>query len=510
MEKQESSVMKKSQWRSYLWLAMAAVFLLFSNGRWVIPLAAWLFSPMMMRFLREQRPLRGLALGAITYVLAGLITNSGTREIFPGMSYFPVAAACSLLFFLPFVADRLIAHRVRGILATLVFPLAWTTTEFVFSFFGFGTWGALAYTQYGNLPLVQIVSITGISGLGFLIAWFASVINWVWEQEFVWLKIRHGIGLYFGILAAILLFGGARLTLFPPESNRVRVASITTRRDLGAPDRDIFFQFWQGQAKGDSLLTLDTEVYDDFFERSIEAARLGAKIILWPEYSIPVSKQNEATLIERGRKLASQEKIFLMMALYSVPFDFPDQPWENKVVIVDPSGELLATYLKSTHAPGEQSISILGDGKIPIVNTPYGQITVSICADMYSPSLIRQAGEAGVDLMLNSSKDWRGIAPYATYSATFRAIENGCSMVRCTSEGLSIAVDYQGRVVAESDYFTSDEQIMIADLPMKGVTTIYARIGDLFAWCCIISLIVLFLWVVVVRRILEYRNASSK
>jgi len=494
MEQERSKIVRQPPASSYLWLAIAAVFLLFSNGRWVIPLAAWLFGPLMMRFLRTQRPVRGLSLGVITFVLAGLITNSGTREIFPGMSYFPVAAACSFLFFLPFVADRVIAHRVRGILATLVFPLAWTTTEFVFSFFGSGTWGALAYTQYGNLPLVQIVSITGISGLGFLIAWFASVINWVWEQEFRWPNIRHGICLYFGILGGVLLLGGARLAIFPPESNTVRVASITTRRDLGAPDHDIFFQLWWGQAKGDSLLTLDTEVYDDFFERSMEAARLGAKIILWPEYSIPVSKQNEATLIERGRQLARQEKIFLMMALYAVPFDFPDQPWENKVVMIGPSGEVIRTYLKSTHAPGEQSISILGDGKIPIVNTPYGQITVSLCADMYSPNLIRQAGKAGVDLMLNSSKDWRGIAPYATYSATFRAIENGCSMVRCTSEGLSIAVDYQGRPMAAADYFTSDEQIMIADLPMKGVTTIYAQIGDLFAWCCIIGLLaILFL-----------------
>lgn len=506
MEQERSKTVRHPPASSYLWMASAAAFLLFSNGRWVIPLAAWLFSPLMMRFLRKQRPLPGLSLGAITFVLAGLITNSGTREIFPGMSYFPVAAACSFLFFLPFVADRLVAPHLKGFLATLVFPLACTTTDFIFSFVGFGTWGAWAYTQYGDLPIVQIVSVTGIWGLGFLMGWFASVINWSWEQKFVWLKIRHGIVLYFGILASVLLIGGSRLTLFPPDSNRVRVASITTRRDLGAPGQDIFFQLWRRQAKGDSLLTLDTEVYDDFFERSMDAARLGAKIILWPEYSIPVSKQNEATLIERGQQLSRKEKIFLMMALYAVPFEFPDKPWENKVVMIGPSGEVICTYLKSTHAPGEQSISILGDGKIPIVNTPYGQITVSICADMYSPNLIRQAGKGGVDLMLNSSKDWRGIAPYATYIATFRAIENGCSMVRCTGDGLSIAVDYQGRVLAEADYFTSDEQIMIADLPMKGVTTVYSQIGDFFPWCCIIVLVAIFLQTIVSRRSKKHSN----
>lgn len=509
MEKQESSVMKKSQWRSYLWLAMAAVFLLFSNGRWVIPLAAWLFSPMMMRFLREQRPLRGLALGAITYVLAGLITNSGTREIFSGMSYFPVAAACSLLFFLPFVADRLIAHRVRGILATLVFPLAWTTTEFVFSFFGFGTWGALAYTQYGNLPLVQIVSITGISGLGFLIAWFASVINWVWEQEFRWPNIRHGICLYFGILGGVLLLGGARLALFRPESNTVRVATITTRRDLGSPDRDIFYRLYAKQANGESLQTFDPmRVYDDFLRCSKEAARFGAKIILWPEYAVPVPKEKEAASIERGCQLARDEKIYLMMALYAVPLDFPEQPWENKVVVIDPTGSVECMYLKSNPAPGEPMV--LGDRKIRVLNTPYGKISTAICFDIYFPSLIRQAGKAGVDLMFPSTKGWRKITPQLTYGATFRAIENGFSLVDCVNDGLSIAVDYHGRAVATANYFTSNEQVMIADVPMKGVTTIYSQIGDFFAWCCIISLVVLFLWAVVVRRILEYRNTPSK
>jgi len=505
MEHERSKIVRQPPASSYLWLASAAVFLLFSNGRWVIPLAAWLFSPMMMRFLREQRPLRGLALGAITYVLAALITNSGAREIFPGLSYFPVAVACTLLFFLPFVADRLIAHRVRGILATLVFPLAWTTTEFVFSFLGFGTWGALAYTQYGNLALVQIVSITGIWGLSFLIAWFASVINWVWEQEFVWPKVRYGIGLYFGILGSVLLLGGARLALFAPESNTIRVASVTTRRDLGSPDRDVLYRLYARQAKGQILQTLDmTEVYDDFLKCSKEAARFGAKIILWPEYAVPVSKQNEAAFIERGQQLAREEKIYLMMTLYSVPLDYPDQLLENKVVVIGPSGEVLCSYFKCKPAPKEPIV--LGDGKVPIANTPYGQISTAICMDIWFPNFIRQAGKTGIDLMLTPARIWKGIASKATYGTTFRAVENGFSMISCTVDGLSMAVDYQGRVVASLDYFTNNEQVMIADVSMKGVTTIYSQIGDFFAWCCIIGLASIFLWTIVFRRFLEFRG----
>ena len=74
---------------------------------------------------------------------------------------------------------------------------------------------------------------------------------------------------------------------------------------------------------------------------------------------------------------------------------------------------------------------------------------------------------------------------------TFRAIENGFSLVDQAKEGLAIAVDYEGHVLAASDYFTTDSQVMVAYVPMQGVHTIYATIGDLFALLSIAELVVL-------------------
>ena len=54
-----------------------------------------------------------------------------------------------------------------------------------------------------------------------------------------------------------------------------------------------------------------------------------------------------------------------------------------------------------------------------------------------------------------------------------------------------MAVDYEGQVRASSDYFTTDPQVMVAYVPMKGVHTIYAMIGDLFAWLSVAGLVVL-------------------
>ena len=84
-----------------------------------------------------------------------------------------------------------------------------------------------AYTQYGNLPLLQLLSVTGLWGIVFVMSWLASVVNWAWERSFAWPRVRGGAALYASLLALVLLFGGVRLALFPAQASTVRVAGIT-------------------------------------------------------------------------------------------------------------------------------------------------------------------------------------------------------------------------------------------------------------------------------------------
>jgi apolipoprotein N-acyltransferase len=118
---------------------------------------------------------------------------------------------------------------------------------------------------------------------------------------------------------------------------------------------------------------------------------------------------------------------------------------------------------------------------------------------MDCPDTIRQAGQAGAGIMLVASHEWPEIAPMHTYMATFGAIENGFSMVRQAPNGLSIAVDHEGNVLAASDYFATDQQVIVAYVPTQGVRTIYATVGDLFAWLSIAGLVVL-IGVALLRR----------
>jgi apolipoprotein N-acyltransferase len=163
---------------------------------------------------------------------------------------------------------------------------------------------------------------------------------------------------------------------------------------------------------------------------------------------------------------------------------------QNQAILIDPQGQLVWTYDKARPIPGMEELTP-GDGRVPTVDTPYGRLANLICFDADFPDLARQGGRQNVDLMLVPSNDWREFGTVHTQKSTLRAIENGYSLIRQDTNGLAQAVDYHGRVLASSDYFTSDQQTMVAYIPTSGVRTIYATIGDVFAWLSVIALALL-------------------
>lgn len=399
------------------------------------------------------------------------------------------ASAYGIIFFLPFLADRLMSPKLRGFLSTLVFPLAWVTIEFILSFTPFYTWFALAYTQHDNLALIQLGSITGIWGISFLITWFASVVNWAWEQKFSLPDIWKGISLYFGILILILLLGGAYLTYLPADSNTVRAAGITRSFDM-----DI-----EANKCNKDVLCLE-KLFDrslsEFLEDSKIAADAGAKIIVWQENGLAVYQEDETDFIEQAREFAVQEKVYLLMAMYMLSEDRSVD--ENKAVLIDPSGDA-SEYLKNHLVQGDSHI--LGDGKVLIQDSDYGKLATIICQDTHSPNFVRQAGKANVDMMLIPNHNWESNTPMAARMPTFRAIENGFSIIRADYHGLSNAVDYHGNILSQMNDFTTEERIMLADIPEQGVNTIYSQIGDVFAWLCIFGVLGLIALAIKNRKI---------
>ena len=470
-----------SSWR---WLALGSILLFFSYGANNIALAAWLAPVFLLRFVRKEKWRVWIPVVYIIQVAAVAFQLRGMVPI-PGMGYYLFLAVSGILGLIPYVIDRGLARRVGGLPSTLVFPCAWTVLDYLNSLGPFGSWGSEAYSQYGNLPLLQVLSVTGLWGITFLIAWFAAVVNYVWEEGWNSRPARTAAGLCASTIVAVILLGGLRISLFPPSSPTVRIASLSRRQVGTHPKSDAWGRILRNQATASDLATFRnwaTAVDDDLLARAEHEAQGGAKVVFWGEGNAYVLKEDEAALLARGSELASKYQIYLGMALATWNAG-QAKPLENKLVLFLPNGQEAWQYYKAHPVPGaETPISVTQDGRLHSLDTPFARLSAVICFDADFPQLLAQAGALRSDIVLVPSNDWRAIDPWHTQMASFRAIEQGVNLDRHTSDGLSAAFDYEGRVVAAMDHFHSEDYTMIAYLPTKGVRTIYARWGDWFAW----------------------------
>ena len=111
-------------------------------------------------------------------------------------------------------------------------------------------------------------------------------------------------------------------------------------------------------------------------------------------------------------------------------------------------------------------------------------------------------GQGGTDILVVPSGDWKAIAPYHSHMAALRGIENGCTVIRPVTRGTSLATDAYGNRLSETDFFKLESHAMVADVPTRGVNTIYNVIGDILAYACIAFLAfqVIFQLILVVRQ----------
>jgi apolipoprotein N-acyltransferase len=148
------------------------------------------------------------------------------------------------------------------------------------------------------------------------------------------------------------------------------------------------------------------------------------------------------------------------------------------------------TWHKHHPAPGEPMF--VGDEKPTTVTTAYGRITGAICYDYDYPALARAHGRLGADLVALPSSDWSGIDPLHTQMAALRAIEEGFSIVRSTRFGLSAAIDPHGRLRAwRSSFDGASSRLLVAELPRRGVPTLYRSTGDVLVLAAAAWLLVL-------------------
>jgi apolipoprotein N-acyltransferase len=438
-----------------------------------IDIIAWIAYVPFLIYLSITKGLKSRLLFVVALILAWSFVTA--KIITP-----PIPYAMVFLYAIPISLFHLPAYLIwdkfkqyNG--SFVLFPAILTIMEWLqYTFTPFASWGVAAYTQAHSIVIMQTVSLLGMAGLSFLIYWVNISIT-----EIILNKNLHYFNFQIPMLALVLLvlFGTARFyTSISNPITTMTVAAVGTDSEVsGLP--------LPSKEKNDS-------VKNALFERTKRAANNHAQLIVWNEAAVFILPEDEAKWQADLSALVAPLKISLV-ASYVVPVSITPLKYENKYVYINSTGAIDYTYHKHQPVPGEPSEK--GKEPLKVFKIESTKVSGAICYDYDFPYLAKEIGQLKADIVAIPSSDWRGIDPLHSQMAAFRAIEQGHSIIRSTRFGLSAAITPYGEMVAQMSSFDKNDKIMIAELPVKGVTTIYSVISDAFICLCMGFVLLFFL-----------------
>ncbi len=439
-------------------ISLAMLCTTFAGGRQAIELCAWLAPVPWLLWVRRVESWRGRGLVLLAALLAG-VAQLATIVTPPIPWFMPLAFGLPAglgLWLMLMIWDALRRRTSEG-LAILAFASLNAVSDWTGAMSSpMGTWATSSAGVPNDLVLLQLASVLGVAGVGFVMgwvpAWLAAVLA---HPERRW----HGHTLAVTVaLAAVFGFGTWRLAQ-PSAATTTTVAAVTT--SLG---------FGEGGLPDHQALAAEV---DALFERSERAVDRGARLVVWNEGATAVSPDEERALLDRGRAFAREHHVDLVLAYIVVTREQP-LAFDNLAVFIDDAGEVLTRYYKRHPVPGETEPS---SNPVPRLERPYGVVSLAICYDADFPEMARAHADVGAAFVALPSSDWAGIDPIHTLMSRVRAIEGGYAMLRSTRWAASAGFDSLGRV---RGWMRADEDahVLLVDLPMARRPTLYARIGD--------------------------------
>lgn len=466
--------------KTIYYLLAGIVLLTLSHMSFSVNITAWIAYTPFLLYLSGTRGLKSrlLFIGALLIGWSLVVSKIITPPLVYGFVF--LYSVPIILFHLPgfLVWDRFKEHRW----AYLLFPAIMTLMEWIqYTFTPLASWGAAAYSQVDSLVIMQSLSLFGMPGLSFLIYWVnISIAKIIITRKFEWGTLYLPV-LSIGLL---ILLGAVRINQFNKHGKETMlVAAVGTDSEtsgLPLPSKAVRDQ-----------------IKEVIFERTEIASNAGAKIIVWNEGATFVLPEEEVAWIDSVKHLAKQNEVYIY-ASFVMPITMEPLKYENKYCLIDPKGNLIDEYNKHEPVPGEPAEK--GRQPLEVHVIEEAKAGGAICYDYNFPYLAKEYGDLDADIVAVPSSDWRGIDPLHTKMAAFRAVEQGHSILRSTRFGLSAAINPLGDMVAKMSSFDQNNKIMLAHLPVKGVTTLYSIIGDVFVYLCIGFIVFFFFWIYLPKR----------
>lgn len=428
--------------------------------------------------------------------------------------------------------SRIFKHN-NGLYPIFIASL-WVCIEYLRSNFFFLAfpWALLGHSQFRNINLIQISSVTGVYGLSFLIVLVNVCLIKFFNDIFIILKGRgngskmsHRITLFIYLgpifLIAVSITWGRRIRKRCEGGETIRVCVVQ-----GNIPQEVK---WKKET-----LSWTIDRYENLTRR---AAQDRPQIIIWPETSIPVdlrySPKYQRRVFGLARELATplvfgasgsakigglgknRKKVY-NSAFYITSEGLYKGEYQKMKLL--PFGEYVPSIgkwsleslfpeLKSAFAPG-------GHAKIfPLQAQSFG---VTICWENIFPDLFRRFVLKGATFMINISNDaWfkDSAGPYQHLMCQiFRAVENRISIARAANTGISCFISPSGEIIREVTEFPGRDidvaGIITDELPLFKGATFYTHYGDVFAFFCILML-ALGILLKLINKIFQYKKGIS-
>jgi apolipoprotein N-acyltransferase len=401
-------------------------------------------------------------------------------------------------------------------------PALWVILEWLRSwlFTGF-PWELLGYSQYKHLWVIQIADLFGVLGISALIVFFNAVLalaflRWVdkpWQTRPVARAtlMRTCVALA-GVLLITAAYGVYRVhdtEAMIAKADKVKVAVVQGNIDEAVK--------WDA-----SFQVLTTVKYRTL---SLEAAKKGAGLIIWPETAAPFYMFHDKTLTDMVLQGVKAADAYFIIGSPAAQLDHGKIHYFNRAYLITPDGKVAGQYDKvhlvpyGEYVPLRRWFPFLGKMVAQVGDFDSGRrgntlmwkdkpLGVLICYEVIFPDLARAMVQNGAQLLVNITNDaWfdHTSAAYQHFSmAVFRSVENRRFLVRAANTGISGVIDPAGRILAASALYVNATLVSPVEL-LKG-RTMYSRWGD---WPLVTVCLILSVAIFIAQRIWDVLVASG-
>ena len=413
-------------------------------------------------------------------------------------------------------------YAIKPIYGIVLFPFLWvgleyfrTLTEFSFP------WSDIGYTQSYYLKIMQIVSVTSVHGLSFLII-VANLLLWqILRKEVSTERKLTSFLVSTGIVIGLISYGWIVIPKYPLPGNTDVVLL------QGSVPIEVKW------AKGNEWHSF--HIYDSLAQSVSDST---VKLYIWPETSAPTYLSHNAEYQRVVGQIAQSTNGYHLVGALGASYKDKKQRYFNSVYQFNPQGKLeqrndkvkLVPY--SEHVPYQDYFPFLqkdfvekyltfiktynvqwwsdfypGDS-LRLLETPNYSYAVLICFESTFPEFSREAIQKGASFLVGITNDtWFGSSVgIHMHSRIFltRAIENRSWGVRVANSGLTYVVDGYGRIRDKLELFEVKAlQSKVNLLEEKSFFTVHGDIIGYISWLITLILCgILFLqWIL--RKILK-------